>query len=399
MYLSRFGVKNYKCLGEIDIPLTPIHVLIGENDAGKTSLLEAMAAYCASSDNNLAQVFPQPWQGRELVLHGSREPRIEFSGQWRTLGTEPAESDISEFRYGFAVDFPQEGQDCETPGDWIELGEKPQKLSPKSSARQTTVRRWKLGKEKEEELHREANILLRVLKSAHKYALDPKLMALPTAGRVQGELRMAPDGYGLPTLLSNLAGSHPERYIEIGNRFCGFFPQYKSARLRPQKVLLRAIFAGAHKHGRGVGNGITFETRGGQIVGAQQASDGAILFLAFLTLAHLPDAPNLLLIEEPENGIYPRRIQEVIELLKTLVNRTEGVRFPQIIMTTHSPYVLSHFEPEEVTFLRRSKDDPDGPVTAWPLRDVPNIEERLGSEFYLGELWYNLSEEELFGEC
>ena len=49
MYLSRFGVKNYKCLGEIDIPLTPIHVLIGQNDCGKTSLLEAMAAFFATS--------------------------------------------------------------------------------------------------------------------------------------------------------------------------------------------------------------------------------------------------------------------------------------------------------------------------------------------------------------
>ena len=41
MFLSRFGVKNYKCLGDIDIPLTPIHVLSGQNDSGKTSLMEA----------------------------------------------------------------------------------------------------------------------------------------------------------------------------------------------------------------------------------------------------------------------------------------------------------------------------------------------------------------------
>ncbi len=27
MFLSRFGVKNYKCLGEIDIPLRPIRPL------------------------------------------------------------------------------------------------------------------------------------------------------------------------------------------------------------------------------------------------------------------------------------------------------------------------------------------------------------------------------------
>ena len=60
--------------------------------------------------------------------------------------------------------------------------------------------------------------------------------------------------------------------------------------------------------------------------------------------------------------------------------------------------MLSFFEPEEVTFLSRAKDSPDAPVRARPLRDAPNISERLGSEFYLGELWYNLSEEDLFGE-
>jgi hypothetical protein len=33
------------------------------------------------------------------------------------------------------------------------------------------------------------------------------------------------------------------------------------------------------------------------------------------------------------------------------------------------------------------------------MRDAPDIQQRLGGgAFYLGELWYNLSEEELFGE-
>ena len=60
MFLSRFGVKGYKCLEDIDIPLTPIHVLIGENDAGKTSLLEAMAAFYASSRMPVNAIFPIP---------------------------------------------------------------------------------------------------------------------------------------------------------------------------------------------------------------------------------------------------------------------------------------------------------------------------------------------------
>ncbi len=113
----------------------------------------------------------------------------------------------------------------------------------------------------------------------------------------------------------------------------------------------------------------------------------------------MPDPPNLLLIEEPENGVYPKRLGQVIELLKQLVHRSGGVRFPQIILTTHSPYVLSFFEPDEVTLLSRETDKSDSPVRARPLRDAPNIRERLGNDFYLGELWYNLSEGELFGDA
>ena len=110
----------------------------------------------------------------------------------------------------------------------------------------------------------------------------------------------------------------------------------------------------------------------------------------------MPEPPPLLLIEEPENGIYPKRLEEVVRLLKELVQRPDSEPFPQIILSTHSPYVLNLFAPEEVTFLSRVPGKPDAPVRARPLTDAPRIHERMGNEFYLGELWYNLSEEELF---
>lgn len=98
----------------------------------------------------------------------------------------------------------------------------------------------------------------------------------------------------------------------------------------------------------------------------------------------------MLLIEEPENGIHPKRLIEVAKLLRQFVEREENA--PQIIMTTHSPYLLSEFQPEEVTLMRRQ---PDGSAKAFPLRDAPHIHERMGDGFYLGELWYNLNEEDL----
>ena len=86
--------------------------------------------------------------------------------------------------------------------------------------------------------------------------------------------------------------------------------------------------------------------------------------------------------------------KEIVKLLREVVAGTPVSARPQLILSTHSPYLLSFFAPEEVTLMSRQ---PSGGVCALPMRDAPNIKERMDSEFYLGELWYNLSEEELFG--
>ena len=44
MMITRFQVQNYKALRDVTLDLTPMHVLIGPNDTGKTSILEAMTA-------------------------------------------------------------------------------------------------------------------------------------------------------------------------------------------------------------------------------------------------------------------------------------------------------------------------------------------------------------------
>ena len=113
MFLSRFAVKNYKCLGDIDIPLTPIHVLIGQNDAGKTSLLEALAAFHGSGEKPLAEVFPEPWEGTDLVRHGCPTFDVDFAGTWTPL---PHESESRETRYGVAVTFPLLGRESRNCG-------------------------------------------------------------------------------------------------------------------------------------------------------------------------------------------------------------------------------------------------------------------------------------------
>jgi len=399
MYLSRFGVKHYKCLGEIDIPLTPVHVVIGQNDAGKTSLLEAMAAFSASSESSLAQAFPRPWKGRELVRNRDPESAVELQGEWRPI--EASGNGVEPFRYGFAAEFPPEGESCTTSGDWLESGGTRKPLGSQSPREFTALQQWKQGvKIGDAGTRQDFELLSKIIKPAHQYALDAKTMAIPAAIDPRRRFRMDPDGFGLATLLDDILGYDAERFIRLREQFCRFFPQFSRVRVESEKAVQRKPgHGGRFTAGQASGKGVYFETPAGGTIRAQHASDGAILFLGFLALAHLPEPPNLLLIEEPENGIYPKRLDEVISILKQLVDRRDGIPFPQVILTTHSPYVLSYFEPEEVTFLSREPGGPDAPVRARPLRDAPNICERLaGGDFYLGELWYNLSEEELFGE-
>ncbi|OHB69975.1 MAG: hypothetical protein A2V70_18555 [Planctomycetes bacterium RBG_13_63_9] len=402
MYLSRFGVKNYKCLGEIDIPLTPIHVLIGENDAGKTSLLEAMAAFFGSSEGPLREAFPQPWSGLELVRHGSGDRLVEFWGKWGPCRDEQKATPASGFRHGFAVDFPPEGKNCTVADEWIESDGERRVLLPKGGRRdRTALANSRQGHEIKGCDPNDLNAISEVLKPCHMYSFDAKQMALPAAFDTNRKFRLDPDGFGLATLLDDISGYDPQRLIELRDTFCDFFPQFKKFRLELEISVKRSAGPeGIHTSAITEGKGIFFETRTGETIRARHASDGAILFLGFLALAHLPDPPTLLLIEEPENGIYPKRLEQVIKMLKELVHRNEGVQLPQIIMTTHSPYVLSLFEPEEVTFLSRAPGKPDNPVRARPLRDAPNIHNLMKKEeFYLGELWYNFTEEELFGDA
>ena len=80
--MTRFSVKNYKCLKDVDIPLTPIHVVIGQNDAGKTSLLEAMCAFFRSSERLARDAFTGTWKGKELVFNGAKTGTVEMHAQW-----------------------------------------------------------------------------------------------------------------------------------------------------------------------------------------------------------------------------------------------------------------------------------------------------------------------------
>jgi predicted ATPase len=89
---------------------------------------------------------------------------------------------------------------------------------------------------------------------------------------------------------------------------------------------------------------------------ASSLSDGTLRFLALAVLASDPDASGLVCMEEPENGIHPLRIPEMLDLVRSLADAeasepTEspcGSSIRQVIINTHSPQVVAELPADEL---------------------------------------------------
>lgn len=123
---------------------------------------------------------------------------------------------------------------------------------------------------------------------------------------------------------------------------------------------------------------------------ADRSSTGVRLLIAFVAIAYHPSPPGIILLEEPENGIHPKRLSDVLKLLRDITVGKFGGQAAQVILTTHSPYLLDLIDPskEQVLVFQR---EPDGSRTAQSL-DTSRLKDFL-DEFMLGEVWYTQGEE------
>ena len=111
---------------------------------------------------------------------------------------------------------------------------------------------------------------------------------------------------------------------------------------------------------------------------ARFVSDGTLKLLAYLTLFHDPQPPQLIGIEEPENYLHPR-------LLTGLVGEClEVSAMSQLIITTHSPRFVNELSADEVWMLYR---DEQGFTVCKRASEMLGIEQLLDAGAKLGQLW------------
>jgi len=81
-----------------------------------------------------------------------------------------------------------------------------------------------------------------------------------------------------------------------------------------------------------------------------EISDGMLRFLCLATALLSPVISPLIAIDEPEAGLHPRLLPIVADMIKTASERT------QVLVTTHSPDLLSRFDISDVAVMTRDDD-------------------------------------------
>jgi predicted ATPase len=238
------------------------------------------------------------------------------------------------------------------------------------------------------------NSFARALTTSAIYRMDPERLAEPAAYEAEPTDPDQPpvlssDGHGLPLLLDYILGTDREAFEQIEHDLAILAPYVKAIRIKPHR------FGNGTPGAARVGKSLSFELRSGGELAASLASQGVMLFLAYLTLAHAANTPAIMLIEEPENGVHPRQLQRIAEYLKRLTDPARGASAVQLIVATHSPYFLDFVEPGSVRVFGRK---PNGETVVAPLLDLPGVKKRLASGFSLGEMWFNVGEDKLLAE-
>jgi predicted ATPase len=295
--IRRVLIQKFRALLEIDVELRPLTVLVGPNDSGKSSFLEAI----------------------DKRLHGT----FEREDGWRSI-----QQPVVQLFAG--------GDDVFTGS--VEIFKLPSQGIPMDSA---------------------------------GVAEEPRKGAPP----------LAIDGSNLAAFLDHLLRKDRKRFDQVQATLKRLIPGFEDIAIATPSPDRRSI---------------SIRVEDGFEVSGHRLSTGVRMLFFFVALAHHPTPPQVALIEEPENGVHPKRLKDIVGLLRSLTTGELSGHSVQIVLSTHSPYLLDHITlpADQVIVFRR---EPDGRRSAHAV-DAERLKAFL-DEFMLGEVWFNQGEEGLLASA
>ena len=418
--LKRIHIRGYKSLEDVEVCLPQLVVLFGPNAAGKSNLLDALQLLSKlGTSRTLKEAFDPPYRGKPLEsftigpkgikglleqerlsfsieadlslsdavvkavnrqIREMRHPHGEVQSNERSKG--PARVRERDLRYRIEVEMlPRSGI----------LRVADEYLTALNSKGQPTGKRRPFLERQDERIH------LRLEGQAHptyydRY-LDHSILSMPHypphyphLAAARRELESWLFFYFEPRERMRAANPVKEvRHIGLmGEELAAFLNTMKATDTRQFRGVEKALHTlmpnidGIEVEVSDLGEVELRLKEGGVAIPARVLSEGTLRMLGLLSLTGVGEGPALVGFEEPENGVHPRRVQLIAELLKT----QETLRQTQYIITTHSPILPDLLEDSSLFAVRRLNSQTRiDPFSTWgPLKRRDDISQVLSDE-------------------
>ncbi|WP_437960540.1 AAA family ATPase [Sorangium sp. So ce119] len=390
-FIEDLEISGYGCVSNASFRLSPLHAFVGPNDSGKSTILRAvqtlLIAGAARGGEGMQLLaggdarWPAPDAGEARI-----RARLRGHSTWYELARQGGHSverlRVSDTQGQEAIEWPlQHGNlpgllpsvathavvrvvhgsvSSKTPS-----GSTPIKPGNLALVNSTDVGRLVDGgmASVAADIDREAHELAAWIAPASLLRLDPDALRRPCS-LIPRNVRIGfrdERGYGLPGVLEAIRDRDEAGYLALRDRFLRMFPRVRSLHIPSISETEKSVEVTLHS---------------GKPVPAALMSEGMLYFLAFLASSNADRAP-VLLVEEPENGLHPSRIGEVMSVLREISTTT------QVLIATHSPLVVNELSGSEVTVVVRDEEQGSKGTL---LEDTPGFEKR-SKVYALGELW------------
>ena len=365
--LTKIHVKNYRSLVDVPLVLEPVNVLFGPNGAGKSSLLDTIwfirdcairSVEMASTDRDhgIGLLFDGADEGDSVRLNVATD-RIEYeldltmsAGRIEPLAGERLFS-LERGRVLF------ERRAGTSKGEFFHI-----RLDQTATFDLREPEKISLGRYLDYEPNcEEANELDRILQRVHFYhSRSLNMYGLKKHGSSTGyETWIKGRGDNLWSVLRNLEGRRQldGRYATILRYMTEAFPTFDGLVIEPSSP--NTLYASFLERGRR------------KPILASGISDGHLQLLILLTalFSEGRDRFSLMLIDEPETSLHPWAIATLAKAVKEATEEWGK----QVILATHSPVLISQFEPDQILAVEQE----NGRTRIKRLSEIEEIKDLL----------------------
>lgn len=350
MYISEFEVRNFMSHNRSQIKLTPITVLVGPNSGGKSAFFDSLLNFSMLSRGSVRQAFgPYPYSYNATLNKSAIAGRSRVGFSVCIANTKDEEPKMK-----YEIDYAQLTTSDESQPSFQIFNEKltclntntvlfdrayPENYSDFSTLAITSDRTLfaaiRLNRNNPE--YKEFDPLIEdcvnQIAKFSKFRLDPLVLShisrmpdMLTDGTEMVAPRIGYHGEDLATSLYYLSENSNEILESIINKVKNVdksFSGFEFNIMGPDRVAFSLVFS---------------DSRGS--IPSVRVSSGLLTFIGLITLLLTPNRPTVLMIEEPENGLTPKALKVFYETLKELAFHENSTEASQIIISSHSPFVI-----------------------------------------------------------